>query len=393
MGGLQEDLVWLAQIDHTVPVEWSDDLTVIIDQWQQGGKPWKAQIKRAWNKHIAHETMMLSVHSLHDGIFKHLMTHGAEFLPDPLAFGSVPARFDCHCGRTFTTAQGLSVHRRKAHAEFAPEHPYTVGATCPACLTFLWTSQRLQQHLAYQPRSGAGNPCFQHLVAIGFQGEYVPASFPVEVHGLPRKDALPALGPHNQSTTVLDRQLQALRQEIARVQSEFPHMDIPPQAETLALRLGEVLEQRTRQWCARFLTGDVSAEDLADEWLSALASLHSDYHVWAEHVFSTWGTHWLPDVLASLVDGEVENVIDDAFGRLLSTLPVYELQLRLQGLLRREACLLGEQHVPMAPHRPLRLGPAFQGARLHPAGGVPRLLRDRVRAAACACSRMEDPSC
>ena len=131
--------------------------------------PWKRILKGAWTICTAQEYMMTDLHELSATFFGVLKSAGAEFDPDS-ADVQEPTREDSHhcpCGRSFTTAQGLALHRVKAHRQFAPEHNFICGASCPHCLRFFWTSSRLQQHLAYIPRRGGGNACYQALLARG----------------------------------------------------------------------------------------------------------------------------------------------------------------------------------------------------------------------------------
>lgn len=97
---------------------------------------------------------------------------------------------DCH--RQFTSPQGVHVHRCKMHGVFCPEHHL---ATCPACLTYLWSTQRLQQHLAYMPRDGSPNACFAYLQQIGYAVSYAAEPLPKALRGQSRFDALPVAGP------------------------------------------------------------------------------------------------------------------------------------------------------------------------------------------------------
>ena len=137
---------------------------------------------------------MHEVHRLHRDIFKLIEDQGGEFSPHPsLTDTRCDQGHQCFCGRHFTTAQGLALHRRKAHDIHAPEYRLVDGATCPCCLKFFWTSQRLYQHLAY--RKTLRNPCFQQLMKNGCTIEFESQRLPNHVHGLGRVDALQTYGP------------------------------------------------------------------------------------------------------------------------------------------------------------------------------------------------------
>ena len=64
--GVFADLQWLHRIDaQAVPSEWTHDLTLAIDYWQQGGYGWTSVIKRLGKKHILQEAIMTEVHGWH----------------------------------------------------------------------------------------------------------------------------------------------------------------------------------------------------------------------------------------------------------------------------------------------------------------------------------------
>ena len=196
--GLAADLRWLNQlIPDCVPFDDSWDFTHIIDFWQQPRLAWTRLLKRAWTIYLRQEHMMTDLIELSDNFFVILQQAGAEFDPDsslPLDQQRVEAH-RCPCGRSFGTAQGLALHRVKAHQQFAPEHNLICGATCPHCLRFFWSSARLQQHLAYMPRNGGVNVCFHALTARGYTTEYVNAQIPRQIQGAVRLDALQTHGP------------------------------------------------------------------------------------------------------------------------------------------------------------------------------------------------------
>ena len=132
MLGLKHDLQWLCRLEPTgVPPLASlslasdaqqMDLTELIDFWQSGAPLWKACVKRAaWRKHVRQETMMVQVHGMHWQFFQILRDGGqATFAPSPFEQPEArPCHHPCHCGRQFTTPQGLASHCRLCHGEFA----------------------------------------------------------------------------------------------------------------------------------------------------------------------------------------------------------------------------------------------------------------------------------
>lgn len=138
---LRADLDWLdAVVPGVLPARPDGDLTDRIDFWQRDAVPWKGLLKRGLNRHRLQEELMTEVHAAHHSSLAILRAGGATFHPDEhQVFGGdrTEVAHLCHCGRAFTSSQGLALHRRVRHGEHAPEFQFVNGATCPACLKFL----------------------------------------------------------------------------------------------------------------------------------------------------------------------------------------------------------------------------------------------------------------
>ena len=178
LAGLRSDLVWLHGVDlNPDPMLLDGDMTNLIDMWQGDSGRWKRRIRRAALRHVFQENMILDAQKWHAEIFGVLRGALFTFDPDPALLHVPERQFACpDCHRQFTTPQGVHVHRRKMHGVFCPEHHLLDSATCPACLTYLWSTQRLQQHLAYMPRDGSPNACFAYLQKIGYAVSYAAES-------------------------------------------------------------------------------------------------------------------------------------------------------------------------------------------------------------------------
>ena len=152
MAGLQADLEWLRSLepDAQTPVDPSD-LTALFDYWQSGTPEWQKRVKGAFRRFQKQEHMMQKMHKFHGQIMKTLHTCATfqDLLPDQ---HEQENDHRCFCGRCFTTPQGLATHKRKAHQIGAIEKHLIDGPTCPSCLKFFWSRQRLYQHLSYIPR-------------------------------------------------------------------------------------------------------------------------------------------------------------------------------------------------------------------------------------------------
>ena len=161
--GLKHDLAWLRDLvqddcpffqamrSELDPAKL--DLTEIFDLWQADADAWKLCLKRAWKRFCFQENMTHDLLHMNKQFFRILEDAGASFDPSYQDVLTPSCQtFPCHCGRQFTTAQGLATHQRKAHQIFSIEHDLLEGTTCPECLRHFWSKLRLYQHLSYIPR-------------------------------------------------------------------------------------------------------------------------------------------------------------------------------------------------------------------------------------------------
>ena len=375
--GLAADLRWLnAVVPGSTPFADTMDFTGVIDFWQHRSLPWKRILKGAWTICTAQEYMMTDLHELSATFFGVLKSAGAEFDPDS-ADVQEPTREDSHhcpCGRSFTTAQGLALHRVKAHRQFAPEHNFICGATCPHCLRFFWTSSRLQQHLAYIPRRGGGNACYQALLARGYTTDYLAVKVPQSLQGTVRLDSLPTLGPCGQFVPAGQLEIAEVERQIQELEDELVVKVCPEDHLVLGQALCERLSRCTEMWIDRFRGGCEVPEhltDLGDWWMRLLFTFDPQFEEWTELVFLSWGSHILPDIIANILDGELEFHIEQIYYDIYSVLPRTECQTRLDLARQRLRRLREEQDVAPGPHRPRRYGTANERERRATAQRVP----------------------
>eukprot|EP00438_Fugacium_kawagutii_P007668 Skav232216 [mRNA] locus=scaffold2626:459775:462363:- [translate_table: standard] len=384
LAGLREDLRWAAEVDpQNMPGHWADDLTEAIDAWQSPLRPnWKSRVNRLWKRHLQQEELMIHAHGLHKLIFNTLTQGGCEFEPKLdtlLQVGHVSSgQHSCFCGKGFSTAQGLACHQRLVHQYRAPEAPFLQDATCPSCLRFLWTTNRLRSHLSYIPRDGRPNQCFARLQLMGYNVEYAVTDFPALQRGQHRCDALQAQGPLCDPTPLADRQRVWLQADADAIRTEL-EAALAGRDPEAGLHLGEALTTLTQTWFRAFLRHDrhlPECRDLGDSWLELLAVYDSTQDAdWAAAVFMCWGRQWLPDLVDAFADGAVETYVTDEFYQLCSGLPRFHLEAELD---RKECVIraLAERPAPR-PHRPIYYGPANSGERLRASTEVPRLLREQ----------------
>eukprot|EP00438_Fugacium_kawagutii_P017593 Skav222256 [mRNA] locus=scaffold3059:353379:358742:+ [translate_table: standard] len=366
--GLKADLQWFDEVlPQHLPDSWQTDLTQLIDQWQQGHLPWKAWIKRAGQRHSLQELMADEARTIHKKIFHDLQEGGALFEPQPFADGHCgDLDYRCECGKMFTTPQGLATHRRKVHQVYSLEHHLLGGVTCPACLTFCWSTQRLQQHLSYVSKKTGQNACFQQLAAQGYYADYELHKMPTSHHGALRVDAVKVAGPLPAPLAPYQQEQNSLATQIATLQEQLGEALCPDGAPS-ELDLWAALTTVTATWFASFqeARGDqTELSELPDLWLDSLSHYPLPWHDWLEDVFVRWGQSGLPDLCDTFIDGEAEVLAERAFADLVQDLPRAQLRVQLERLLARQRHLAGDAAFRLYPHRAPRGPPLYARGRL-----------------------------
>ena len=264
-----------------------------------------------------------------------------------------------HCGRAFTSPQGLALHRRVRHGEHAPEFQYVDGATCPACLKYLWTSNRLAMHLAYAPRHGGVNACFAKLSKAGFVGTHHSQVAPVGFGAAIRMDSIQVEGPLPSFRAQYDIALEKVLKELSEVEEELHTYNRPADEIALGMKIGDTLTQGTQAWIHRFCENQQAQNpDLIDWWLNVLHTVGEEYADWAAMVFQEWGAHLLPELVADAMHGEVEYVLDDLYAEAVNLLPREALLSRLRLLHQLRQRYEEEAAAPAVPHRAVKRGTA-----------------------------------
>ncbi len=324
--------------------------------WCQPTGNWKRQLAKLARRHLQQERIIDHAKHYHRVFFKTLREAGAQFSPDPSSISARDQVFECPCGRAFSSGQGLATHRRKAHGVFSVEHQFLQGATCPNCMRMFWTTQRLQQHLAYIPRKIGYNPCFHALSAQGYQVDYEAEALPRFVQGLQRVETIPVFGPHQNRLSLQDQARQDWISELEELQAEGDLFCIPPNADMEAADLCSSWTATTQQWFTDFVDKGYDANRIAllpDLWADHFVGYEDDYGVWLQATFLDWGDRTLPTILQLWEDGEAEPLVEEAYYTLVKDLPYFNNQSRMADLRRKLASsTIPEQEQPTPrPHR------------------------------------------
>ena len=381
---LRADLDWLdALVPGVLPARPDGELTGMIEFWQRDEVPWKSLLKRSLNRHRLQEEIMSEVQAAHHASLAILRAGGATFYPDePQVFGGSRTEVAhlCQCGRAFTTAQGLALHRRLRHGEHAPEFQYVSGATCPACLKYLWTSNRLAMHLAYVPRNGGVNACFDRLSKAGFVSSHEAQTAPAGFGQAIRMDCIQTAGPLPPLRAQHEIALEKVLKEIITTEEELQSHCRPEDEVALGMKIGETLTQGTQVWMQKFCAKQLDqAPDLIDWWLNVLHTVGEEYADWAALVFQEWGNHLLPDLVEEALDGEVEYVLDELFAEAVSLLPREALLTRQRQLYQLRRRYEEEAAAPDVPHRAPKKGTANVKERIDTRQKVPSAFLEQAQ--------------
>ena len=333
ISGLFADLQWLrATIPGCIPDAWTSDLTEAIEFWQKGAPGWKALVRRAGRLHRMQEAMMVDVHCWHRRFFHTLEQNDATFEPAFAGRNGGDGEFHCFCGRHFSTAQGLSTHKRKSHGIFSHEHDLLEGATCPVCLTHFWTTQRLQQHLAYISRRTGRNHCYQTLRKNGYIADYERVALPLRVLGMNRIEAIPVAGPQRHFPNQHGAQIQQWQQEIRHLEDQLSAVHMPCNPAESETQLFAGLTSVTKLWFQKFCDNafDISiVGPLEDYWYDYLSTWPPELDDWYADQLLRWGQHQLPDIVAEFQDGEAESFADEAFYEVTKGMPRCQIRDRI----------------------------------------------------------------
>ena len=381
--GLQHDLRWLYGVEAIAdPRLIAPDMTELIEGWKQGVGKWRARVRRAGQRHLFQDLMIHEVQQWHADIFQLLRQNAFTFDPDPALLHLQERQYPCpDCDRCFTTPQGVHTHRRKKHGLFCLEHHLLDSATCPACLTYLWSTQRLQQHLSYMPRNGMPNPCFAYLQQIGYMVSYSAEHIPRAMHGQSRLDALPTSGPFGCGPTANERHLAALRTAKLQLETEINSYVQPEDPEGAGERLGTILTAATYRWFADFRMAHLNFSEVErpqDRWIDILCKLPAEFESWTARVFILWVRYVLPDIIAGLVDGEAESYLDVEYAELAAEFDEFWQEARLRRIDRQIAEAQQAQPAPL-PHRPVRPPQKDSKPRSVPQFDVPRLFAEQEK--------------
>ena len=363
---LKADLDWCRDLaGDEFPVE-VDDTEALCKSWKMNPTTWIRIAKKALRKGVLQEAIAADARIWHRRVLHTLHENGATTtgMEDPAVLSH---HYPCHCGRVFTTPQGLAAHKRFAHGYVAPETTLVQGLThCPACLRHLWTEARVKQHLSYIPRKGGPNRCYQSLVKSGFQaGEASDTVGAAKIltasRGINRRDAIQACGPLPAPGDVATTRYEEATRKHEDAKADFrDKYTMDSECDDLQKQFSEA----TATWFAHW---DYDQEDdkvkteLQEAWLTI--TRESDLEATKiEAAFLQWGRYTLVEIAANWWTGVAERLVEEAFYEVVQYTTVYEAEQLVDQLASdvRNYYDALQRREDERPHRAVRLGPVLR---------------------------------
>ena len=370
LDGLAADLEWMRDVGAFPEHPGITDIEAAIQLWRSkgfGGKAqWKAMLRTTIRRHFQQEATIQEAQGLQRAILRALSEHGATFTPDPREQATRETTFQCFCGQSFSTGQGLASHKRLRHGVRSLESDLLDGATCPCCLKYCWTTQRLQQHLAYISRRTGVNACYNWLRARGYQAghDVVTNLFPGELRGVQRLDALPTFGPGLHLQTKEEMRMAVLQEELQDKLLSLGSSVIPPEFRALMF---ERFDSCIQQWFNDFVQEGYSTAGMAPLGNRFLECFEEEDQKlqWSEQAYIEWLDERCSSHVDAFEDGEAEWIVEEEVAKLLIDLPRHSLMTRIQFLQQSIAAIsLGVTEQGDRGHRPVRRGVANKRERL-----------------------------
>ncbi len=334
LDGLAADLEWMRDVGAFPEHPGISDIDAAIQLWRShgaGGKAqWKAMLRTTIRRHFQQEAILSrklrDCSALFSGLclsmaLPLLRTLVSKLPVRPLSSAFVVNPFQL--GRDWHPISGFAM----VFVDLLD------GATCPCCLNYCWTTQRLQQHLAYISRRTGVNACYNWLRARGYQAgqDVVTNLFPGELRGLQRLDALPTFGPGLHLQTKEEMRMAVLQEELQDKLLLLGNPEIPPDFRALIF---ERFDSCIQQWFKDFVHegySTVGVAPLGNRFLECFEEEDQKLQ-WSEQAYIEWLDERCSSHVDAFEDGEAEWIVEEEVDKLLIDLPRHSLMTRIQFL-------------------------------------------------------------
>lgn len=369
---LKADLHWMETVNPVCLEKLGvQQLTIpdVKDTWRHQTALWTRVVKHTCRLATSQQQVMDIATTWYAKLFRKLQDGGMKFNYNPLELQSLAGAEDtmaCWCGRRFGSLKALSVHQWQAHQQHAPEFWLVRDPICPCCLRNFWTVARARQHLAYIPRRGGVNHCYQQLILRGVHhSEHAieDVSIPEALKGINRLEATAAQGPKLPDEIPGAREIERAQTQLQELQQRADVMGLcVPWMTYSTLSLWQTLDALTMQKTICIENGELDTQDydITDDWLEAL---HVDYARGdiaspTSTVFMRWGQYSLPVLIETYGQGLTENYLEQSFYYMIAEFDEFKLEGRIDEMKTKIRALEQRQIQPTTGHRPPKAGPA-----------------------------------
>ena len=370
---LQKDLQWVEKVNPPIREELGVDCLNpdnLVAIWQHQNPLWVRTVKRTSRLATMQQQVMDLATTWYAKFFRQLQEGGHRFNYNPLDLQSLTvteAACACWCGRSFGSKKALAVHQWQAHQQHAPEFWLVRDPICPWCLKNFWSVTRARQHLAYIPRGGGVNQCFQQLMQRGVQREELvieDVEIPGALKGINRLEAKPAYGPRLPHALPGEEDLRRARDQLQRLQQQAElkgllcdwrtFMDTPLWQALTTFTSQQVVAPEAEEL-------DIQDYDITSDWLDVLyeddcrqENVGEDLPTLA--IFLRWGQQALSPLMEEHGQGLTESYMEQAFYSLVSEFDEFRLDGQLDEKRTMVRALEQRQQQPPVAHRPPRAG-------------------------------------
>lgn len=229
------------------------------------------------------------------------------------------------------------------------------------------------------PRDGSPNPCFAFLQSVGYAVSYTHEALPAVMRGQSCLDALPAAGPYGCGLTASQRRRIELHTQKQTLEQTYNDFERPDDYVNAGARLGDRLIAVSQRWYEDFCAAGrhlSEADRLQDRWIDVIGRLPLEFESWALRTFILWARHILPDLIAGLLDGEMERHFDNEYAEFVFQFDDYQIGERITRLAHQIRLLDAPAPLPEA-HRPARPPQSNAQPRSVPMHSVPRLFEEQ----------------
>ena len=373
IAGLSSDLEWLATILPDVKTApWNATWATRAAYWRADRIGWGKLVKFACRVHLAQEQTISDVRWWHNLMLQDLARHGAVLQGfDTMNLGS--DEFGGFCGMKFQTKRGLWVHQRHRHGRKSLEYHVADGSVCPVCLKDFWSTARLRQHLAYAPRDGSCNVCYQQLIDAGHFVAQPSVVHPSNsLHGINRLDAVQLPGPSPGPLTLQVAYRRNLQAELEEVEEQLAVLGFPRHKDAAAWNLvheelNKVSSLWYDDWFHRGPHGGI--DDLQGAWIGVLTARPA-LEKEATFIFMEWSDDYTEALFAEWGDSRAAHIVEQQAASFIGELEGSAL-MRKRTSLQLRITRLAAPPPPRLPHRPVNKQPANKQERATRDASVP----------------------